>query len=96
MECHCDLFEFLGGVPYVMVPDNEKAGVRDACYYDPDINPTYADLATYYDVSVVPTRPGTPRDKGKVEKGERQMCRGKNHRDKDNLLNLIKPKSIKF
>jgi hypothetical protein len=35
--------------------------------YDPDINPTYADLAQHYNVAIVPARPGKARDKAKVE-----------------------------
>lgn len=65
---HTRLFSFLGGVPSVLVPDNEKSAVKDACYYEPDINPTYSDLAAYYDTAVVPARPGRPKDKALVEK----------------------------
>lgn len=36
---------YFGGVPEIMVPDNEKAAVKEACYYDPDVNPTYNDFA---------------------------------------------------
>ena len=34
-----------------------------ACRYDPDLNPTYQELATHYGVGVVPARPYKPRDK---------------------------------
>ena len=40
---HVHLYEYLGGVPELTVPDNLKSGVHHACYYDPDINPTYHD-----------------------------------------------------
>jgi transposase len=65
--CHIRAFEFLGGVPLVAVPDNLKAGVTRPCFYDPELNPTYADLARHYGVTVLPARPRKPRDKAKVE-----------------------------
>jgi len=42
---HVRAFEFMGGVPEVVVPDNLKSGVTKPCRYDPDINPSYAELA---------------------------------------------------
>jgi len=36
---HKRMFNFFGGVPETIVPDNLKAGVKSACYYDPDLNP---------------------------------------------------------
>ncbi len=51
------------------MPDNLKAGVSRACYYDPDINPTYQELALHYGTTVLPARPRAPRDKAKVEAG---------------------------
>ncbi len=64
---HVRLFRFLGGVPEVVVPDNLRSAVSRACRYDPDTNPTYDDLASHYDVAVIPARTGRPRDKAKVE-----------------------------
>ena len=45
---HVRTFEFWGGVPELVIPDNEKAGVRKASRYEPDLNPTYQELATHY------------------------------------------------
>ena len=42
---HARAFAFLGGVPAMVVPDNLKSGVTKACRYDPDINPSYNQLA---------------------------------------------------
>jgi transposase len=67
--CHVRAFEYFGGVPEVVVPDNLKAGVTRAHRYEPDLNPTYADLAGHYGFAVVPARPRKPRDKAKVEVG---------------------------
>jgi transposase len=66
---HVRMFEFFGGVPELVVPDNLKAGVRHACYYEPDLNPTYHELAVHYSTAVLPTRTRKPRDKAKVEAG---------------------------
>ena len=67
IRSHVHAFEFFGGVPYILVPDNLKAGVTNPCRYEPDINPTYQDLAEHYGTTVIPARPGKPRDKAKVE-----------------------------
>jgi transposase len=56
-------FEFLGGVSEVLVPDNLRSGVSKAHRYEPDLNPTYADLASHYGVAVLPARVRKPRDK---------------------------------
>jgi transposase len=61
--------EFVGGVPLVVVPDNTKTAVKSPCWYDPDINRTYQELAEHYGFAVVPARPRRPRDKAKVECG---------------------------
>ena len=64
---HVRMFEFWGGVPELVIPDNEKAAVREASRYEPDLNPTYQELATHYGTTVLPARPRAPRDKAKVE-----------------------------
>ena len=66
---HSRAFIFFGGVPRVLVPDNLKAGVKKASFYEPDINPTYLDLANHYATVVIPARVRKPKDKAKVEAG---------------------------
>ncbi len=66
---HVRAFEFYQGVPKLVIPDNTKTGVTKACRYDPDLNPTYQEMAMHYGVGVVPARPYKPRDKAKVESG---------------------------
>ncbi len=63
------LFEFLGATPRVAVPDQLRSAVKGPDRYDPEINPTYAELSQHYDVAIVPARAGEPRDKAKVEGG---------------------------
>ena len=66
---HLRTFEFLGGVPEIIVPDNLKSGITKACRYEPSVNRTYEEMAAHYGVAVVPARQAKPRDKAKVEAG---------------------------
>jgi len=66
---HTRSYAYFKGVPQVTVPDNLKAGVSKACKYEPDINPTYHDMAVHYGTVIVPARVAKPRDKAKVETG---------------------------
>lgn len=66
---HVRMYEYFGGVTALTVPDNVKSGVKHACHYEPDLNPTYQELATHYGTAVLPTRKAKPRDKAKVEAG---------------------------
>jgi transposase len=66
---HVRTLAFLGGVPRQIVPDNLRAGVLRANWYEPGINPTYRDLAAHYGTAILPTRVRRPRDKAKVEAG---------------------------
>jgi transposase len=66
---HARCFEFFGGVPELVIPDNLKSGVTHACRYEPDLNPTYQQLAAHYDTVVIPARPYKPKDKAKAEVG---------------------------
>ena len=66
---HTRAFAYLGGVPQIVVPDNLKTGITKACFYEPDINPTYLDMANHYGTVVIPTRVRKPKDKAKVETG---------------------------
>jgi transposase len=64
---HARCFEFMGGVPELIIPDNLKSGVTKACRYEPDLNPTYQQLASHYNTVIVPARPYKPKDKAKAE-----------------------------
>ena len=64
---HRRAFEFIGGVPEIVVPDNLKSAVTKPCRYDPDLNPSYQDLAEHYSTAVIPARVRKPKDKAKVE-----------------------------
>ena len=64
---HVRMLEYVGGVPALIVPDNLKSAVRQPCYYEPTLHPTYQDFATHYGTAILPTRAYHPRDKAKVE-----------------------------
>ncbi len=66
---HVRCFEFLGGVPEIVIPDNLKSGVHKACRYEPDLNPTYHQLSAHYNTAIIPARPYKPKDKSKAEVG---------------------------
>ena len=66
---HVRAFEFFGGCPELVIPDNHRPAVSRAHRYEPDTNPTYHDLARHYTVAVLPARVRKPRDKAKVEVG---------------------------
>ena len=64
---HGRAYDYIGGVPEVTVPDNLKSGVKNSCFYEPDLNPTYLDMARHYGTAIIPTRVAKPKDKAKVE-----------------------------
>ena len=64
---HVRSLQYFGCVPHILEPDNLKSGVSEASFYEPEINPTYAEMAEQYGCAVIPARPAHPRDKAKVE-----------------------------
>lgn len=64
---HTRAFAAFGAVPALVVSDNLKSGVTRACFYEPEINRSYAEMAAHYGTAILPARPYKPRDKAKVE-----------------------------
>ena len=64
---HTRTFAFIGGVTAMVVSDNLRSGITKACFYEPAVNRTYAEMAAHYDTAIVPARPYKARDKAKVE-----------------------------
>ena len=60
---HVRAFEYFNGVSRAVVIDNLKTGVTSACFYEPELNATYQELAVHYGTAVLPTRVRRPRDK---------------------------------
>ena len=69
VNSHINAFEYCGGVPHLLVPDNLKSAVSKADRYDPDINPTFYEMASHYGTAILPARVRKPRDKAKAEVG---------------------------
>src|ERR1700758_903170 len=69
IAAHVRAFAYFGGAARQVVSDNLKAGITKACFYEPMVNRTYADLARHYGTAIVPARPYKARDKAKVEVG---------------------------
>ena len=69
IRCLENAFWHFGGVPKTLVPDNLKAAVLKADWYDPDLNPKLRSFCEHYGTVLLPTKPRTPRHKGKVERG---------------------------
>jgi transposase len=68
IRCLENAFVHFGGVPKTLIIDNLKAAVSQADWYDPELNPKVQEFARHYGTVVVPTRPYTPRHKGKIER----------------------------
>ena len=45
IAAHQNCFEFFGGVPEILVPDNLRSAVTKAHRYEPDVNATYQEMA---------------------------------------------------
>jgi len=67
IQCLENAFGHFGGVPERLVIDNLKAVVAKADWYDPEVHPKLQSFAAHYGTVFLPTKPYTPRHKGKVE-----------------------------
>lgn len=66
---HVRMLAYFGGSPELIIPDNLRSGVSRACRYEPELNPSYQQLAEHYRLAVMPARPYKPKDKAKAEVG---------------------------
>lgn len=69
IRCLENAFAHFGGVPQTLVIDNLKAAVAHPDWFDPVLNPKLQSFAQHYGTVILPTKPYTPRHKGKVEAG---------------------------
>ena len=72
---HVRAFTFFGGTPKLVRPDNLKSGVKSAHRYEPELNPSYQELAEHYGVAVLPARVRKPKDKAHAENGVQNIER---------------------
>ena len=70
ISCHVKALDYLGKCPGIIVPDNAPTATYRPVKNKPGrrIQQRYADFADYYDILLVPARPGKPRDKAAVER----------------------------
>jgi transposase len=69
IRCLENAFWYFGGIPKILVTDNLRAAVKHPDWYDPELNPKLQAFSEHYGVVILPTKPYTPRHKGKVERG---------------------------
>ena len=69
IACLENAFAHFGGVPKTLVIDNLRAAVKHADWFDPELVPKLQAFCQHYGTVILPTRPRTPRHKGKVEAG---------------------------
>lgn len=72
---HVMCYNFFGGVPRVVVPDNLKSAIISNNKNGIVVNESYADLNRHYGVAVEPARPKKPKDKPKAEQGVQAIQR---------------------
>jgi transposase len=69
LNCHQNAFEWFGGVVRKVIIDNPKCAITKACYYDPQVQRSYANLAESYGFIISACPPRDPKKKGRVESG---------------------------
>jgi transposase len=69
IRSHVHALEYFQCAPHALVLDNLKSGVSKACKYEPELNPTYAEMAEHYGCAVLPARPYKAKDKAPAEVG---------------------------
>jgi len=69
LRCLENAFRHFGGVPKTLIIDNLRAAVSRADWYDPDLSPKVQSFCRHYGTVILPTKPYTPRHKGKIERG---------------------------
>lgn len=68
ITAHVHMFQWFGGCPRIIVPDNCKTAViHDNNWYTPALNTTYHEMAEHYNVAIIPARVRRPKDKPGAE-----------------------------
>jgi transposase len=75
IRCIENSLRYFGGSVKTLVIDNLRAAVTKADWYEPEIHPKLRSFCEHYGLVVLPTRPYTPRHKGKVESGVKYVKR---------------------
>ncbi|MBO5569106.1 MAG: IS21 family transposase [Clostridia bacterium] len=66
---HVHMFEFLGGVPPILVSDNAPTATdrKQSDRYNPTLIRAYEELAEHYNTAIIPARVRAPKDKPNAE-----------------------------
>jgi transposase len=75
LGCHRRAFEFFGGLCKKVILDNLKSAIVKACWHDPQVQRSYADLAEGFNFIISPCPPADPKKKGRVESGVKYIKR---------------------
>lgn len=69
LACHRHAFEWFNGCPRKVRIDNAKCAIVRACYYEPEVQRAYGQLALGYAFRIDPCPIRDPQKKGRVESG---------------------------
>ncbi len=69
LRCLENAFTHFGGMPSALVIDNLRAAVTRADWFEAELCPKVRSFAEHYGIAILPTKPYTPRHKGKIERG---------------------------
>ena len=69
LACHRHAFEWFNGCPLAVRIDNPKCAITRACYYEPEVQRAYGQLALGYSFRIDPCPVRDPKKKGRVESG---------------------------
>ena len=76
INCHIHMFDYFQGVSKIIVPDNLKTGVlHHKKYEEAELNRSYAEMAEYYGIAVIPARVRHPKDKPLAENTVNQFTK---------------------
>ena len=75
LGCHKRAFEFFEGVPEKVIIDNLRSAIVKACYYEPCVQRSYAEMASFYGFRISPCPVRDPQKKGRVESGVKYIKR---------------------
>lgn len=75
LGCHRRAFEWFGAVPAKAIVDNAKCAIVKACFWDPQVQRSYAEFAEGYGFIISPCPPRDPQKKGRVESGVKYVKR---------------------
>ncbi|OIJ08406.1 transposase [Anaerobacillus arseniciselenatis] len=67
ITAHNNAYKYFGGSTQIVVPDNLKTSVTKHTTRELILNPTYREMADYYNTVVMPARVRAPKDKASVE-----------------------------